>query len=193
MESLYHIHRKGNNDSIWKANSRIVIDDTFQSIFYQKLLEEDKALIDRYGDYDIDFIIAIMEEMKFKDQVAPDFLPKFDKLLNCFYFLRREKALEEGRLIFAPDVPSRVHSVFLSDSSDLAYWANLVGDNSYDIFEVNADGNLFVSSDIFFPEQNLLFDLQVEKSREYWQPKIKELNRRREYVFQGTIDLIKRK
>lgn len=189
MEKLYHIHRKDSEDTIWKLDSRITIDNSFQSRFYQKLLIEDSILRERYGDYDIDYFIAIMEEMKFKGYVSPDELPAFEKLLKRYYFLRREQALEEGRKIYSPLSPPRMNSVYLSMAEDVPYWVDVVGEGAYDIFEVSTDGNLFISSDSFFPDQNLMFDIQVEKSKEYWKPNIKELTLRKEILFQGILTI----
>lgn len=188
---LYHVHRIGNMDDIWQKESKILIDDKFESNFYIKLLKDDNLLIKRFGNYDIDYVIARMEEIKFNNQVEDDMHDEFNKILNRYYFLRREKALEEGRKIFAPLAPSRFHSIFLSDKFNLEYWKKVVGDNSFKIFMLELKGNLFVSSDKYFPDSELLFDLQVEKSEEYWKPKIKKLTPNKEFIFQGESKIIK--
>lgn len=190
--TLYHIHRNGNMDDLWNIGTKIEIDNNFESMFYKKLLEDEKILIKRYSDYDIDYIIAMMEELKFNHLIEDDMHDEFDKVLSCYYFLRREKALEEGRKIFAPNAPSRLHSIFLTDKFNLYYWKNIVGDDSFKTFLLELEGNLFVSSDNFFPSPKLMFDLQVEQSKNYWKPKIKKLTPHKEFVFQGTSKIIKR-
>lgn len=188
--SLYHVHRSCNCDSLWYVGSKMLVDDSFNNFFYANLLEEDKKLTERYGDYDIDYIISMMEENKAKNLVDDSLYEDFVKLLNCYYILRREKALEEGRRLYAPGAPSRMHSIYLTDVDSLHYWKNVVGNGSCKIFLLELDGNLFVSSDKYFPDSNLFFDNQVELSKEYWKPKVKSLTPR-EYVFQGRANIVK--
>lgn len=188
-DNLYHIHRNENQDNLWYVGNEIIVDDNFQSNFYTSLLKEERPLVQRYGVYDIDYFIAMMEEMKlhnFKDS-NNNFL--FHKLLHCCYSLRRERALEEGRKIFALNCPSRMHSIFLTGKSDLSYWENCVGNQSFHTFSLNCNGNLFVSSDSFFPQYTLLFDKQVEQSKIYWNPEIEKV-KHKEILFQGTAKII---
>ena len=189
-KSLYHVHRIGNMDDFWQNESTITIGNNFESILYTGLLEDENVLIQRYGNYDIDYIIKTMEDMKSNHFVEDDMQDQFDQILNRYYFLRREKALEEGRKIFCPNAPSRLHSIFLTDQLNLYYWKKLVGDHSFKVFLLELEGNLFVSSDKYFPSPKLTFNLQVEKSKEYWKPKIKKLTPHKEFIFQGEGKII---
>lgn len=67
----------------------------------------------------------------------------------------------------------------------------MVGDNSFKIFLLKLEGNLFISSDEYFPNPKLMFDIQVEQSKEYWKPKIKKLSPHKEFIFQGESTIIK--
>lgn len=191
MNSLYHVHRFGNNDNLWYVGSEIVVDDSFNNFFFLNLLEEDKKLSERYGNYDIDYIISMMEEVKSKNLIDESMYRDFIKLLNRYYILRREKALEEGRKLYAPSAPSRIHSIYLTDDDSLHYWKNVVGNSSCKIFLLEVDGNLFASSDMFFPDSSLFLDRQVEQSMEYWRPKVKQIGARKEILFQGKVKIIK--
>lgn len=186
--NLYHIHRNGNIDGLWDVGNKIKVDDNFNSLFYEKLLVEEQKLIERYGNYDIDYIIKVMEEIKTKKIVGTDIKYDFNLLLKRYYFLRREKALEEGRKIFNPTAPSRFHSLFLTNEYDMNYWIKCIGYDSYKIFLMELNGNLFVSSDEYFPNYNLTYDIQVEQSKAYWKPKI--LTIRKEFLFQGESKII---
>jgi len=187
--NLYHIHRKDNMDDLWYIGNEINIDNKFNSIFYNKLLVEEQKLIKRYNNYDIDYIISNMEEMKHKKLIKDDLIYDFDLLLQHYYFLRREKALEEGRKIFNPNAPSRLHSIFLTDSFDINYWTNNIGNSSFIVFLLELNGYLFISSDKYFPNNKLLFENQVEESKKYWKPKVKTLQK--EFLFKGQIKIIK--
>lgn len=186
---LYHIHRMETMDDIWNQNTKIEITKNSMGYFFQKLLESEKILIERYGQYDIDYIIARMEELKYLNLVEEEHFRTFERYLNHFYFLRREVALEEGRKIYAQTAPSRIHCLFLTDDMDLEYWKSIVGKNEYVTYLLELEGDLFVSSDRYFPDSTLLLEKQIEKSKEYWQPK--SLTIRKEYLFQGKARIVK--
>ncbi len=145
-------------------------------------------LKERYGsNYDIDFIIAMIEEMLFKEMLS-----KEEKIiLNRLKVLRREQALEEGRRLYNPGAPQRFHSIYLTDKDDLDYWKKCVGDNCFETYLLEISGNLFKSSDTLFPDENLMLDRQIEQSKSYWKPSERQLILRKEYLFQGKAQIIK--
>lgn len=186
-KTLSHIHRQGNFEEIWIPGNKIVIDESFNSAFYLKLLEIEQTILDKYKEYDIDFIIAMMEEMISKNLVEDDCIYEFKTLLEGYYLLRREQALEEARKLYNPTAPSRFHSIYLTDNTNLGYWGYLVGDNDYKVFTLELNGTLFTSSDDYFPDKKLLFDLQVENAKAYWKPK--EIASKKEYIFKGIATI----
>ena len=181
QEELFHVHRLGNEDYLWHSGAKIIIDSGFCNQLYRSVYEENSILMARFKDYDVDQIIETLEEMKFVGAVPKEKEVNFDILLDHYYFLRREKAMEEGRKYYAPQAPSRLHSIFLSNANDLYYWENQVGDLSFSTYKVGLEGNLFMSSDDYFPDNKLLYEQQVEESRHYWQPKVKKLLRKSIY------------
>lgn len=189
---LYHIHRRGTFDELWQVGNTIVVDENFESRFWSNLTLDDYELKKYWGeDYDIDFVIATMEEMKCKNQVEEDMKEQFEITLLSYYFFRREHALEEGRKLFAPSAPKRFKSLFLSNYFNLYYWKIQVGEKHFQKFLLELDGETFTSSDLYFPSRTLTFENQVEASKEYWQPKIKKLTLCQETLFQGTAKIIK--
>ncbi len=189
QEELFHVHRLGNEDYLWHSGAKVIINSSFCNQLYRSTYEESSVLMARYKDYDVDQIIETMEEMKFRGAVPKEKEVNFDILLDHYYFLRREKAMEEGRKYYAPMAPSRLHAIFLSNARDLLYWENQVGNFSFRTYKVSLEGNLFMSSDDYFPNSNLLYEQQVEESKYYWQPKVKKLLRK-EYLFQGTCHVL---
>lgn len=187
-KKLYHIHRKSNIDKLWQTGSCILIDNNFQSIYFRKLTIYDSELKKRYGrNYDIDFIIAMMEEMHFKGMLNEE----ETVVLKRLKILRREQALEEGRKLYNPTAPVRFHSIYLTDKDDLEYWKNSVGDNCFEEHLLEVSGNLFKSSDTLFPDEGLMLDKQIEQSESYWKPSESNLLLRKEYLFQGRARIIK--
>lgn len=191
---LCHVHRKGIIDYIWQVGNNIVIDDNFNLFFYAQLFDDERTVINLFGPgYNLDNVISIIEEKITNDDISEDLFYKYEYLLRGLYYLRRENAMEEGRKIFAPSAPSRMHSIFLTDEFSLPYWQATVGDNNYETFQLETYGNLFVSSDDFFPYAGLTFDNQVEASKAYWQPKIDRCTLHKEFVFQGRCRIISKK
>lgn len=190
--NLYHVHRKGIMDEVWHIGNVIEITDNFDSYINKKCNYYNKSIIERYKeyDYDIDYIISILEKMKSKNIIDDDIILDFNIVLSNCYILRREQALEEGRKIFNPTAPSRLHCIYLTDIINLPYWQMSVGNNNFETFLLELEGDLFISSDKYFPNDKLMFDIQVEESKKYWQNEMKKSNISKEYLFQGKVKIL---
>lgn len=183
---LYHIHRTGFMDPLWHIGNTVQIDSNFKGFFYTQILKEEEILIKRYGkNYDIDYLIKIMKKMKSDHILDTNTDNKMDEILNHFYFIRRERALEDGRLLFAPDSPSRLHSLFFTDKQNLSYWIACIKTDNSKIFLLDLEGTFFESSDKYFPNPLLNLSAQVEQSKAYWKPERKKLTLHKEFLFQG--------
>lgn len=129
--------------------------------------------------------------MSVSDSIIGEDIYDVDILLKRLYFLRREKAVEEGRLLINPSAPSRFHSIFLTAEENLSYWIAMVGEESYTIYSMELEGNIFVSSDDYLPEYYFPHGIQVQLSENYWKPVMKQLIPHKEYLFQGESKIIK--
>ncbi|MDE6292082.1 MAG: DUF2441 domain-containing protein, partial [Bacilli bacterium] len=160
----------------------------FMSNFYENVLLREKLLSEKYQDYNIDEVIKGLELMEEKKNTA--YLGKhvFSSTMNGYYIFRRELALEEGRKLYNKDAPSRLHSIYVSDEESLYHWAQYIGISSR-LFEVEVNGDVFVSSDILFPDIKASFEEQVLTSIEYWQPKRLMKTSPKEYLVQGKIEI----
>ena len=173
---------------MYQPEKKIIIDSNFDAFFYKECLQEEEKLIEKYGkNYDIDYVITMEEEqLHYSCHYFEDL-----SSLRSYYFLRREFALEEGRKIYNPSAPSRFHSIFLTDHSNIQYWINRVGNDEYRIYNLVVSGNLFQSVDSLYPSGDLTLERQVEQSKNYWKPKIKAYGKRREFIFQGEAQIIR--
>lgn len=187
---LYHVHRNGVLDHLWQVGNEIIVDDKYTTNYYSRIKTIDQYLSDRYGEYNIDSIISVMEKMNEKDFMEDILGVEYHTLLNQLYFLRRELALEEARTIYNPESPSRFHCLFLTDSNDLPFWEAVVGDGDYNTYLLELTGKVFISSDTLLPKSNLAYDLQIKQAEEYWTPTPKQLLKRREFLFQGKGKII---
>ena len=62
----------------------------------------------------------------------------------------RELMLEKYRLENSPNLPSRLHSIWLADKESLNFWeGQLNGKRKLKLYRVSVTGNLFKSSDKF--------------------------------------------
>ncbi|MDE5630410.1 MAG: DUF2441 domain-containing protein [Bacilli bacterium] len=185
---FYHFHRQGNHDVLWLLENSLDITKDFQSSFYENILLREKILKEKYDNYDIDKIIKALEMVMEKEVYSNYGYHRFSSVMNGYYILRRELALEEGRKIYNNFAPSRLHSVYLTDEASLFYWVQYVGICSR-LFEVEVNGSIFESSDYLFPDIKAPFERQVMDSKSYWQPKELTVRMPKEYLFQGNIKI----
>lgn len=185
---FYHLHRLGSYDKEWNLGNTLEIDKDFISYFYENILLRERILKENNPNYDIDKIIKALEMMKENKDTGYLSYHKFSSTMNDYYIFRRELALEEGRKLYNNNAPSRLHSIYLSDEESLYHWLQYIGICSR-LFEVEVDGDIFVSSDYLFPDIRASFEEQVMGSKEYWQPKRLLKTSPREYLVQGKIKI----
>lgn len=107
---------------------------------------------------------------------------------------KRELALEECRKQYYPELPSRLHSIWVTDEKQLPFWEGELKENDTELFELELNGNLFKSSDIFIPNDNLRMHEINEQSKKYWDPtfETEEADNKAEYLFQGKVKILKK-
>lgn len=188
---FYHIHRKGICDEIWHTGSNITVSSSFQSDLGNFTYVEDflKRIFD--NNYDIDEAISIFSDKELVRFIGCSSTFQRAEILANLYFYRREMAMEEARKKYAPHAPSRMHCLYLTDESDLPYWQGIVGDGQYEIFEIDASGNIFATSDYYLPNMQDPYAKQLISSKTYWNPTLIRLFPK-EYLFQGTCHVLKR-
>lgn len=105
----------------------------------------------------------------------------------------RENALEEYRKQHFPNLPSRLHSIWLTDDIGKDFWKKSLGENTIS-YKVLVSGNLFKSSHEFIPDDRLNVKEMYDSSEYYWNPIFKnELEERHtEYLFQGKLKILEK-
>lgn len=186
----YHYHRLGTHDDVWDDDKIILVDDNFNSYLWESLINKERELKTNFSEYDLDLIIEAMENVKSKEKLGYDLYHKLDFGVNGCYMLRRELALEEGRKLYNSLAPSRLHTIYLTDMASIGYWYRYLGGESI-IYEVEALGDVFESSDYLFPDIHASMEKQVEDSKKYWQPKKLAYGLPREYLFKGNLRIKK--
>lgn len=205
---MYHYHKQGIYDEMWQPGNELTVDDNFRS-FYSKILEIFTTGV-RYNDNKvrsldriIDYYLEEYKNKKMDEELVKQIFVATKKIIIQTNACRREFALEQIRKELYPHLPSRLHSIWLTDKDNLDFWqSNLVTKetikNNPDflrLYEVNITGNLFKSSDYYIPDDELTMLQMMEQSRKYWNPDFinnEKALRGTEYLFQGKLKILRR-
>ena len=193
---MYHLHKKGIHDDVWKVGNEIIVDDNFNSDFLDILDDFDTAVNTTDGDrVSFDEIITnYINEKALKKQ--------YEKLLkDCIIIIKdtnifkREMALEQVREAKYNHLPSRKHSVWLIDENNIKYWYDkLVNENNVlELYEVKITGNIFKSNNDLIPDDDICYKDVIKKAEDYWNADLnkRDLNKN-EYLFQGKLKINKK-
>lgn len=193
---MNHYHMNGVHDELWQVGNELTIDNSFTSNFCT-ILDSFSTKIDiSNGDStSLDKIIKYYRDNKDKItfDVGMSLLEDSYRIINGIIILNRERALEEYRKLYYPDLPSRLHSIWLSDKDSLDFWKMELNENST-LFELCVSGNIFKSSDWFIPKDQLSVLEMYENAKYYWNPNFDSVQdeKRNEYLFQGNIKILKK-
>ena len=197
---MYHYHRKGIHDEMWKEGNEFEINDDFRSYF--SLILDDYStgvkINDPTSNEYATFSEVIKEALRRNEMdQKPDYykrvLDEAMKIIINTNILHREMALEKYRMENHPELPSRIHSIWLCDECAMKHWENKLHDEA-ELFLVKVSGTLFQSSDKFIPDNELTMKQMYEASKEYWNPvfKTEKEIEQTEYLFQGKIKILKK-
>ena len=195
-KSMYHYHKLGIYDDIWQVGNELIVDDNFNSCYGNiisnfnttiNLLPENKQI-------SLDKIIeAYLENKEFTNLDEIKNLLQFSKnIIHNANIYNGELMLEKYRKDNNPNLPSRLHSIFLTDEKSLAFWKKQLREyRKIVLYRVSLTGNLFKSSDSFIPDDELTTKEMYEASSKYWNPEFKEEDLcKAEYLFQGKIKVL---
>lgn len=196
---MYHFHKKGFKDELWQVGNILNIDDNFDSRLYRNVLNFNTNI--QYGDDVIASILIGLNSFKQTDYETisikdlKQFLEYSRKIINNATLTEREFALEEYRKKYFPNLPSRFHSIWLTDKKSLNHWLNAFDGSNRDLFELEVSGNLFKSCDDFLPTKNETLIECFYNSENYWNPNFKSPRydkNKVEYLFQGQARVLRK-
>ena len=91
------------------------------------------------------------------------------------------------------NLPSRLHSVYLTDEDGIDYWTEILGSNNYSLFRVEATGNIFKTNEELLPNEVLSYADVYDNSYNYWHPKFNKLSKNKnEYLVQGSVKVLEK-
>ena len=195
---MYHYHRLGIYDDIWQIGNEIIVDDNFNSYY--------GSIIDKFST-GVKCVNGIFSLDRVIDEYIDDIglgnvdLNTIEDLLKCSSLIikniniyNRELMLENYRKENNPNLPSRLHSIWLADKESLNFWKEqLEKRKKLVLYRVSVTGNLFKSSDSFIPDDELTAREMYEESSKYWNPVFSEEDLcKAEYLFQGKVKVLEK-
>lgn len=210
-KEMYHIHRNGIYDDIWKTDNEFVVDNNYISYFNSKLdvpsgvkcSDGSISTLDCFIEKVINGLDTDEKILDLKQLNDDEFLKKgkylYYVLKDCMSKMRglsiknREEALEEVRLENYPNLPSRYHSIWVCDEKSLSFWITKLRREST-IYKLLLNGELFKSSDLFLPDDGETKENQKLQADNYWNPRFTndEQEKKAEYLFQGEVKVLKK-
>ena len=195
---MYHYHKLGIYDDKWQVGNEFVVNDSFNSfcgsivdkfstaIKYKNSLVPLEKIIDKYLD-DI-----CIENVDLK--TITNLLKDSRAIITNANMYNRELMLENYRKENNPNLPSRLHSIWLADKESLNFWKEqLEKRKKLVLYRVSVTGNLFKSSDSFIPDDELTAREMYEESSKYWNPVFSEEDLcKAEYLFQGKVKVLEK-
>ena len=106
---------------------------------------------------------------------------------------KRETALEHYRICKYSNLPSRLHSIYLTDELGIGSWIKKLGIDNLELYRVEAEGNIFKTSEFFIPNETLSYEDTYNQSYHYWNPNFKKAPLdANEYLVQGNIKVLEK-
>ena len=195
---MYHYHKLGLYDNIWQVGNELIVSDNFNS-YYGKIINNfNTAVKYNNGSISLEMIIEkiiIVIGIEYIDLYSIEFLLKDSlNIITNTNIFKRELMLEDFRKDNFPNLPSRLHSIWVTDDKSLDFWEKQMSNNKkLVLYRVLLTGNMFKSSDTFIPDNNLTVKEMYEKSFKYWNPSFSEEDLcKAEYLFQGKVKVLEK-
>ena len=195
---MYHYHKLGLYDNIWQVGNELIVSDNFNS-YYGKIINNfNTAVKYNNGSVSLEMIIEkILKEIGIEniDLKTIEYLLKDSlNIITNTNIFNRELMLEDFRKDYFPNLPSRLHSIWVTDDKSLDFWEKQMSNNKkLVLYRVSVTGNLFKSSDSFIPDNELTAKEMYESSFNYWNPIFKEEDLcKAEYLFQGKVKVLEK-
>ena len=192
---MYHFHKKGIKDEIWVPGSEFVVDDSFSANFNEETLRFSTIVRTKSGDkICVSDVLSHHLETDFNDltdEQKKELLTISYAMLKDTGILLREYGLEEYRKAHFPDLPSRLHSIWVCNKTSMEFWKKTLSSDGIEreLLELELSGTLFKSSDEFFPPFGTSFLGTYNMADRYWDPDFTSKHNKREveYLFQGHV------
>ena len=167
---------------------------SWNSFYLKNLFQIEKPSARSKNDYE-EGSVPFVASGNYNNGIECFLTPKNE---NDIELIKREKLLEKVRRKKFNNRQSRYKCIWLTDEKCLEYCLKKVvpieRNVPYNIFKVEALGNIFASRNGLFPKKNSSKEKRYEEAIEYWNPNQDELEmvQDKEYLFEGVLKLIKK-
>ena len=209
---MYHFHKPFVEPDMWQVDNEIVVDNNFKSYFTYNSIYQNPVkklhLSNSTDEYDgyfsvADYLLekATDENLLLLSKNEKDYL---EKMKYIKYVLResfgiihrtaisnREQGLEDYRIQNTPELPSRLHSLWVCTNEQLNYWKKKL-DIESELYVLALTGNLFRTNDSFLPSIYLSREDAKKYADKYWNPPVERDEQRDEYLFQGKALILRK-
>ena len=201
---MYHYHNKDIYSDMWQVGNEIMVDDTFNSYFCERTKEFSPAVDVEFKNKvrkeSFDYVLEkFLDDEEFKTidkKFAMQLIRETIRIIKNGNLCRRERLLEEYRKNNYSYLPSRFHSIWLTDENSLKFWKRNLDNNNYlKLCKLQISGKLFKSSDLYLPDNELNMEDMYNAAERYWNPDFKDqkANKSVEYLFQGKVKILEMK
>ena len=198
---MYHFHKSGVYDEMWKEGSKFIVDKDFYS-YYCNIVNGFQTGILAQGSENVSFARVLSfylknPEVMFEEPgLFMNLLAKSKEIILGMDAFQREFVLESYRRNYYPKLPSRKHSIWVTNKESLEYWKLMLESSDYQLslLELDLTGELIKTSALFLPEEGFSMNETYSKCEAYWNPifKNKEEEQQAEYLFQGEVKVLKK-
>lgn len=200
---LYHVHRINQFDKDFSIGNTLEFGNKYndlksRSMNHCCMFQDDIIKKEDEGRIvlrDLETFISFDKIKNMSVSRQLDLLTAVKKYIHNSKLDIREMILEEVRLREHPNYPSRYTCAWLTDEASLPYWCEAlnVQEEEYVALQVEADGNIFVSTDDLLPRSCMSNEDIYKGAYQYWNPSEADLKRNaREYLLDGKMKILKR-
>jgi len=200
---LYHLHNdefegekyvEGNEFTIGGELNPFTRDFMDRSTTYIESSKKENGNLVCYHKAILDLLdIAVISEMSDDEKIK--LVETVRGVISNNQIDIRELIMEEVRFKYFPTRPSRQTCMWFSDEQSLPYWEHILDrKKNKSIYEMEVEGNIFVSTGDLIPSGHLPHDIMFEQAMKYWDPNPEYLQYRtdKEYLATGTAKVLRR-
>lgn len=191
---LYHLHKLGSHDKKWHENAIITVNDNFKNTMYERYKNFNTSIpIEDGGRINLHDLIIFLKQNQIADELIRDLIEYSYNISFYASMFKRETALENYRICKHNNLPSRLHSIYLTDELGIDSWIQKLGRDNLELYRVEAEGNIFKTSEFFIPNETLSYEDTYNQSFYYWNPNFKKAPiDSNEYLIQGNIKVLEK-
>lgn len=196
---LYHIHKIGKYDKIWKEKKEIIISENFKNGMLKRQNDFCLRIDTPYGNpINIhDYMTMVLQSIKNGEEISKE---ELEEILSLAYhasyygnMFKREAALEDYRKDNRKNLPSRLHSIYFTDEKGIDYWINALNAARYELYRVEVEGNIFKTNEQLLPNETLSYIDAYNNAYNYWNPNFKKVpDCTNEYLVQGKVKVLEK-